>query len=205
MNHTTFRLLARSRAVRLAPLAAIDDALTKLGAVADRTIDSLDRERKLQLVTRFVRAIPALGVQTASVLEHELLAAIGVEPTGRHVLPVQTAISLVAVRNHLHALVTAVGVSWSDGMLVQSAVADVVRFVLERGGGTIEMTATSEHDIAVTIHSTKSLGTIPERQGPATPAWLAGAMNLAPRFSVRDDGKTTDLEFSFAMTRAAVA
>ncbi len=205
MHQTNFAQIARTRAVRFTPPATIEAALVPLASSAEQSVETLDRERKIQMVTRFVRAIPALGVHASAMLEHELLDAIGVSRTGRYVIVVQNAISLISVRNHLHELAALVGFSWSDGMTVQSAVSDVARYLVDHGGGTIEMQTTEDHRIAVSVHSKLNLGLINASPGPGTPPWLAGAMNLATQFRSPQGGLGSNLEFSFDVPRAAVA
>lgn len=205
MSPPTFAQIARSRAVPFTLLPTIDAALALIGVNADRPLATLDHERKLHMVTRFVRAIPGLGVHASAVLEHELLDAIGVTQAGRHSIPLQSAISLISVRNHLHQIATTVGFSWSDGMLLQSAVADVARHVLEHGGGTLEMMATEDGRVSVSVHSKASLGVISASPNHATPVWLAGALKLAKRFRADASGSGSHLEFSFDIPRAAVA
>lgn len=205
MPQTTFAQIARSRAVPFTHLPTIDAALALVGPHAEKPLETLDRERKLHMVARFVRAIPGLGVHASAVLEHELLDAIGVTQTGRYGVPLQSAISLISVRNHLHQIATTVGFSWSDGMLLQSAVADVARHVLEHGGGSLEMMATEDGRVSVSVHSNASLGAISASPNHATPAWLAGALSLAKRFRSDASGPGSHLEFSFDIPRAAVA
>lgn len=201
----SFAHIARARAARYASAPGIETALSRLGTLATLPVDTVERERRVLLASRFVRVLEGLSVHDGAVLEHELLGAIGAGTPGRHMVAVQNAISLISVRNHLHELLTAVGVSWSDGMLVQSAVSDVARHIAEHGGGTIEMQVTQDRRIAVRAFAKRDLGAVPATSGPRTPSWIVGVSNLSKLVGVARAGGGTQVEFSFDMTTAAVA
>ena len=201
----SFAHIARTRAAHYASAPGIETALSRLGAQAAQPVETVDRDRRVLLASRFVRVLEGLSVHDGAVLEHELLAAVGAGTPGRYMIAVQNAISLIAVRNHLHELLTTVGISWSEGMLVQSAVSDVARYIAEHGGGTIEMHVTTDRWIAVQAFAKRDLGAVPATSGPRTPAWMVGVSNLSKHVRVTRAVDGTQVEFSFDMASAAVA
>lgn len=199
---TTFAQVAREVAGRHAPTSPIDSALEALGAKADHLVDELDVERKLQLATQFVRGLRTVGVADAQRIEHELFAALGATPTARRSVVIKDAISLITVRNHVGQLATALGMAWSAGMQVQSAVSDVARFVSTTGGGKIETEAMDGGRIHFEVWTNRAIG--PVSMGAATPPWLIGVAKLAEGFRSRPAGAGAHLEFWIVAPREAL-
>jgi hypothetical protein len=199
-----FAHIAHIRAARYASAANIDVALSRLGGLATQPLESLDHDRRVKTASRFVRVLDGLSVHDGAVLEHDLLTAIGAGTPGVHMLAMQNAISLITVRNHLHELLTTVGISWSDGMLAQSAVSDVARHIVDHGGGTIEMQV-KQGRVSVRVFAKQDLGAVPSTSGPRTPAWIVGVSNLSNHVGITRGGGGTQIEFMIDMASAAVA
>lgn len=199
---TTFSQVAREIAGKHVPLPVIKAALDGLGAKAEHLVEELDAERKLLLANQFVRTLRNVGVADAHRIEHEMYAALGVAPTSRRSVVIKDAISLITVRNHVHQLVTALGMSWSAGMQVQSAISDVARFVSANGGGKIETEAGADGRIRFELWTNRSLG--PVSIGVATPPWLVGIAKLAEGFQSRPAAGGTHLQFWITAPREAL-
>lgn len=200
---TTFSQVARDVAGRYLPAAIIKGALDPLGAKADQAVDTLDVERRRQLATQFVRALRNVGVAESTRVEHELFTALGAAPTQRRSVPIKDAISLIAIRNHVQQLATAIGMPWSEGMQVQSAISDVARFLSQNGGGRIETEATPGGGVHVDVWTNRGLAPI----ALATPPpWLIGVVSLARGFrELPGEGGGSRFEFWINMTVALVA
>lgn len=199
---TTFAHAAREIASKHVTAATIKGALDTLGAKAEHGIDELDTERKLALANHFVRALRNVGVVDAHRIEHELLAALGAAPTSRRAVMIKDAISLITVRNHVGQLVTALGVPWSVGMQVQSAVSDIARYVSANGGGKIETEALGDGRILCEVWTNRLVAT--PAPGAPTPQWLVAVSKLADGLRARPAGAGTHLTFSIAMPREAL-
>jgi len=199
---TTFAHVAREIAGATVPAPIIKSALDALGMKADYLVAELDAERKLQLATQFVRGLHGVGVADAHRIAHDLFAALGARPTSRRPVVIKDAISLITVRNHVGQLVTALGMSWSAGMQVQSAVSDVARFVSGNGGGRIETEAVDGGRIHFEVWTNRPIG--PVSIGAATPTWLVGVAKLAEGFRSRPSGAGAHMQFWINASRAAL-
>jgi hypothetical protein len=204
----TFSQVAREVGGKYLTLPAIKAALEPLGAKAELIVEDCDVERRLQLTTQFVRALRNVSVAEAHRLEHELFEALDAAPTSRRSVAIRDAISLITVRNHIHQLVTALGMPWSDGMGVQSAVSELARFIAGTGGGRIDTEATRDGSIQFEVWTHRPLGPI-SVAGVATPPWLVGVAKLARDFRTRPahDGVAggTHLAFQIQSTTAFMA
>jgi hypothetical protein len=199
-NPQTLAELARAVAVNFIPATTVETTLAAIGSKADMNLSSLDAPSRGILINHFVRSIRNIGVHTASKLEHALLEAAGCCPAGRRIVALKDAISLIAVRNQTHAMATAIGLPWSESMRLQSAVSDVARFVVERGGGRLEMEETLA-GLLVSIRAGSDLGPI----AAPHPPWLISTMNLAKSFRSARSGGNTYLEFCFSRPQTMVA
>ncbi|MFT3766953.1 MAG: hypothetical protein QM820_15755 [Minicystis sp.] len=203
---TTFSQVARDVAGKYLALATIKSALDHVGARVDHPLAELDVDRRLQLTSQFVRALRDVGVTEANRIEQALFEALGAAPTKRRSLPIKDAISLITVRNHVHQLATALGIPWSEGMQVQSALSDVARHVSTAGGGgRLELEASPDGRIHVEVWSHRPLDPVSIEPG-ATPTWLIGVAKLSRglRAASAPDGGT-HLELWIARTVALVA
>lgn len=185
----------------LAPVAQA--ALKGLGAKAEQPIETFDTERRILLATQFVRALRNVGVAEANRLEHALYEALDAAPTSRRSVVIKDAISLIAVRNHVAQVTTALGVPWSSGMQVQSAISDVARFVSANGGGQIETEAKQPVSILFLVKTNRPLGAIALDPASQTPPWLVGVAGLTRDFHARNHGSSTVLEFWISLQQAA--
>jgi hypothetical protein len=203
---SSFAQFARDIAGKHVPEVAIEAALSSLGGKAAGSLEGLNVERRGALINHFVRSIKNIGVHTASQLEHELLARAGCCPAGRRIAALKDAISIIAVRNHLHQMATSLGLSWKEAMRLQSAVSDVARFVVSRGGGRIELDS-ADNGLFVTVYAGADLGPIPATGSASaiTPAWLAGTMNLVKGFRCSRTDHDAVLEFLFETSQSMVA
>lgn len=199
-NASTLAELVRTVAVNFVPETAVEAALGAIASKADTALSSLDTERRGMLINHFVRSIRNIGVHTASKLEHALLEASGCCPASRRIVALKDAISLIAVRNQTHAMATAIGLAWAESMRLQSAVSDVARFVIEHGGGRLEMEETLS-GLLISVRATGDLGPIVT---PA-PSWLISTTNLAKTFRSARSGGSTYLEFCFPRPQTMVA
>jgi hypothetical protein len=200
---TTFAQLAHDVAVKHVPAAAIDGALASLGGKGEWSVYSMDPDRRSALVSHFVRSLRNVGVHTASRVEAALLAAAGCRPLGCRVIVLKDAISLITVRNQIHQLITSLGAGWSGSMRYQSALSDIARFVIERGGGRIELEDAPGH-IVFLVHTAEDIGPISTTPGSA-PAWLAATLNLTKEVRFSRLGSGSVVEIKFPAPKALVA
>lgn len=143
----------------------LEDALRAVGTRAEKPIDAHDLETKAGLVSYFVRNLRDLTVEASTELERQMLQAVGAVPKGEKVVPIKDNISIITLRNHVRYLCVVLGAEWSLGMLVQSAISDLARFVLARGGGSFTITV-QLRDIHFRVHI--------DRQVEGGPGWLKG-------------------------------
>jgi hypothetical protein len=135
----TLAQTARKIAAGFVKPESLEDALKTVGSRADRPMDAQDLETKAGLVSYFVRNLRDLNVETSTELERQMLKAVGAVPKGEKSIHIKDNISAIALRNYVRYLCVVVGAEWSRGMLLQSAVSDIARFVLARGGGTFHV------------------------------------------------------------------
>jgi len=200
---TTFSQLAHDVAVRHVPMAAIDGALASLGGKGEWSVYSMDPDRRSALISHFVRSLRNVGVHTASRVEAALLSAAGCRPVGCRVIVLKDAISLIAVRNQIHQMITSLGAGWSGSMRYQSALSDIARFVIERGGGRIELEDSPGHIIFL-VHTAEDIGQVSTQPGSAPP-WLAATLNLTKEVRVSRIGSGSIVEIKFPAPKALVA
>lgn len=105
-----FAQVVSSVAEKYVSASVAQAALKVLGAKAEQPIDTFDTERRILLATQFVRALRNVGVAEANRLEHALYEALDAAPTSRRAVVIKDAISLIAVRNHVAQVTTALGV-----------------------------------------------------------------------------------------------
>jgi hypothetical protein len=141
----------------------LEEALRAVGTRAERPIDSQDVETKAGLVSYFVRNLRDLTVEASTELERQMLQAVGATPKGEKSVPVKDNISVITLRNHVRYLCVVLGAEWSLGMLVQSAISDLARFVLARGGGFFVISV-QLRDVHFRVHI--------DRQLEGGPGWL---------------------------------
>lgn len=190
---TTFSQLAHSVAVRFVTDTTVDAALAAIGSKAHWVVADLTIEKRCALINHFVRALRDTGVHTATRLEHALLTAAQCPASGRRVISIKDAISLIAVRNQVHQLATGVGLSWNESMRLQSAISDLARYIVEKGGGRIEIEDTSSA-LFFMVYANADLGpcTPPDA---VTPPWLAATVGIAQGF--RCGRAVTGSQFQF--------
>jgi hypothetical protein len=200
---STFAQLAHSVAVKFVSDAAVDGALSSIGGKANWIVADLPIEKRSALIQQFVRALRDTGVHTATRLEHALLHAAHCPAAGRRVISLKDAISLIAVRNQVHQLATGVGLSWNESMRLQSAISDLTRFIVEKGGGRVEIEDTSSA-LFFMIYANADLGpcTPPEA---TTPPWLVGTVNLAQGFRCGRAISGTQFQFWHGRPQSMVA
>ncbi len=191
----TFSHTAREIAGKYVPEPAVRRALDAVGARADQPIDALDGERRIALVSQFVRALHGVGVHESTRIEHELGRAVGADPTGRRPVVIKDAISLITVRNHVHQLATAIGLSWAAGMALQSAVSEVARHVATNGGGRIETEATLDGRIHFDVTAARDLGPVSVDARAPLPSWLIGVSKLAQGLRSASESSGTRIQF----------
>lgn len=134
----------------------LEDALRAVGNRADRPIDSQDPDTKAGLVSYFVRNLRDLTVEASTELERQLLQAVGAMPKGEKQIAVKDNISVITLRNYVRYLCVVLGAEWSLGMLVQSAISDLARFVLSRGGGTFTISV-QIRDVHFRVHFDRAI------------------------------------------------
>ena len=200
---TTFAQLARSIAIKHVSSTTIESAISALGNKTSCVVADLTVEKRSALVNHFVRTLRDTSVQTATRLEHALLAAASCRSAGRRVIVLKDAISLIAVRNQVHQLASAVGLSWNESMRLQSAISDLARFIVEKGGGRIEIEDTSSA-LFFMIDSVSDLGPCSPPETP-TPSWLVSTMSLAQGFRSGRTITGTHFEFWHARPQSMVA
>lgn len=199
-----FKQLVRDVAGKHLDAATIQRALEALGPRAEQRVEQLDADRKIQLTGQFVRALRNVGVADSVRVEHDLVDALGAAPTSKRVVIIKDAISLIAIRNHVAQLCTAVGMPWSLGMQVQSAVSDVARFLSAHGGGQIETEAKAGDRITFEIRTNRGLGAVSLEAG-STPTWLVGVTGLSDGLDARADGAGTQIDFWIPLSQPRAA
>ncbi len=200
----TLLQLARQVAAKHIALPVIDAALASLGSRADTVLSDLSPERRSTLINHFVRLLRNTSIQIATRVEHAMLEAANCRSAEKRVISLKDAISLIAVRNLIHQMATALGIGWNDSMKLQSALSDISRFLIEKGGGRIEITDTGSALIfLIDAIADLSLHTPPSNPSPT---WLASTQNLAQglRFSTGSAGGT-HFEFWYARPHSMVA
>lgn len=199
----TFAQLARSVADKHVPPESIEQSLQALGGKAEWSLQSLDADRKGALISHFVRGLRNIGVHAASKIEHALLSAAGCTSAGRRTVVLKDAISLIAARNQVHQILTSLGMEWQSSMRFQSAISDVARYVIERGGGRIELEEISGAILCI-IYITQDTGPI-SNSGAATPSWLASTLNLTKDVRTSRTGSGSSVEIRLPRPQAMVA
>lgn len=202
-SNVTLAQLARGIAVRFVQPAVIDAALIALGTRADIVLSELTTERRSTLINHFVRLLRNTGIQTATRVEHAMLEAASCRTAEKRVISLKDAISLIAVRNLIHQMATAVGIGWNDSMKLQSALSDISRFIIEKGGGKVEIKDTGSA-LVFLIDSLADLTAFSPPQIPS-PSWLASTLNLAQGFRTTLSGGGTHFEFWYARPHSMVA
>lgn len=199
----TFAQLARSVADKHVPPETIEQSLQALGGKAEWSLQSLDADRKGALISHFVRGLRNIGVHAASKIEHALLSAAGCTSAGRRTVVLKDAISLIAARNQVHQILTSLGMEWQSSMRFQSAISDVARYVIERGGGRIELEEISGAILCI-VYITQDTGPI-SPSGAATPSWLASTLNLTKDVRTSRTGSGSSVEIRLPRPQAMVA
>lgn len=200
---STFAEFARSIASRFVPEETVVTGLLALGGKAEWQLSSLDSERRSTMISHFVRSMRNLGVHTASRIEGALLAEAGCRAMGCRVLVIKDAISLIAVRNQVHQTITALGAGWNGSMRYQSALSDIARYVIERGGGRIELEEGSG-SLHFAIYTAQDIGPVSLQAGTA-PGWLAATLSLTKDVRTSRNGSGSLIEIKFEKPRALVA
>lgn len=199
----TFAQLARGIASKHVSSTAVESALNALGSKSLSVMADLTVERRSSLINHFVRSLRDTSVQTSSRLEHALLSAASCRTNGRRVIVLKDAISLIAVRNQVHQLATGIGMSWNESMRLQSAISDLARFLVDKGGGRIEIEDTSSA-LFFMVDSISDLGPCSPPETP-TPPWLTSTMNIAQGFRSARTVTGTHFEFWHARPQSMVA
>jgi hypothetical protein len=134
----TLARIARTAGAKLVSSKAIEEGLLRLGGRATQSLDDAARGVRADLIGEFVRGLYDISVEAAHDLERVLLVEANAAPDGIHDVAVSDAISLVRARNHVGQITKLLGLSWSDAMRVQSAIAELVRFAAAHGGGLLQ-------------------------------------------------------------------
>ncbi len=201
---STFGSFAHGIASRYIPDETILSALSSLGGKAEWGFPGMDGERRRALIGHFIRSLRNVGVHTANRIETELLLAAGCVSMGHRVLPLRDAISLIAVRNQIHQTITSLGAGWNGSMRYQSALSDIARFIIEHGGGRMELEEGTSC-LSLAIHCTGDLGPISLNPGSAPP-WLASTLSLTKDVRAqRISGGGSLIEIKFEKPKALVA
>jgi hypothetical protein len=163
----TLSQTARRIAAGFVKPETLEDALKTVGSRAEKPMDAQDLETKAGLVSYFVRNLRDLTVDASTELERQMLKAVGAVPKGEKSIHIKDNISAIALRNYVRYLCVILGAEWSRGMLLQSAISDIARFVLARGGGTFNVSV-ELRDVLFRVHVDRQL------EGGA--GWVKGAI-----------------------------
>lgn len=199
----TFAEFARGIARRHVAEETIQGALQAMGGKAECGWSQADPDRRSALIGHFVRSMRNVGVHAANRIEGELLAAAGGRREGRRVQVLRDAISLIAVRNQIHQTITSLGAGWNGSMRYQSALSDIARTVIERGGGRIELEE-GGGSLSLWVYCAADLGPVSTVAGHA-PGWLAATLNLTKEIRVNRSGSGSLIEIKFEKPTAMVA
>ncbi len=191
----TLSQTARKVAAGLVRPETLEDAIRALGSRADKPIDAQDLEAKAGLVSFFVRNLRDLTVETSTEIERQMLKAVGAVPKGEKSITIKDNISIITLRNYVRFLCVVLGAEWSRGMLVQSVVSDLARFVLARGGGTFAVWV-QLRDISFRVRIDRPLDGGPGwMKAAASDPLLAGLKDLARDQKSGADAQGSTLDF----------
>ncbi len=120
----------------------LESSLLQLGPVTQRGVDQLERGERAALADRFVRNLKSQSMYQATDLERALLQQLDAAPMGVWSSPLDTAVALVELRNHLKQALTLLGLDWNSLTRLQSLVGGVARWLQSIGGASVEVQST---------------------------------------------------------------
>jgi hypothetical protein len=187
----SFAEVASSIAVPFAQREDVRGALEVLGAEAGAMLHALPFPRRAALVDRFVRNLRSISVHDSPQVHRLLMSAAdaGVEPEFH--IQLADARSVLAVRNHLKAVMTSLGHSWEALSRVQAGVCGVIRWLQSSAGAEIWISSTDE-----TARFTVGVGRLEAdpRMIESSPMVMA-LKSAVQRFQITRRGSDLHLEF----------
>jgi hypothetical protein len=136
----TLARAARTSGGMLVGTEIVEQALRLLGARADMPLEDESRETRALIASQFVRRLKGVSVEKLHDFERMLLVELRAAPAGVQDVLIRDAISVIKARNHLGQIAKALGLGWADGMRLESAVSDLVRYAAGNGGGLMQTT-----------------------------------------------------------------
>lgn len=183
---------------RFVAAPVVEQALSQLGPRFERARLDDDIDRLAALINQFVRSVPGLSVREAASLERELAFALDALPRGTKTISPDSAIALIALRNHVRYLTVCAGLEWSEAMLLQSAVSELARVAREAGGGLFHLELDDGRIVIQAELEHRSVATFELSSFRAT----MRSSQAEVRISESDQRATVDIEFD--PSRAAV-
>jgi hypothetical protein len=144
-----FETVIRRIAGRHTDSDKVDTALESVRDRLSREIEQQDVVKAALLVNRFVRSLGGSTRESAQ-LERALLRALGMRPAHRTTVPIDDAISVISLGNHVRYLTVCLGIDWSDGMHFQGAVSDLANAAESSGGAEFTFTV-SQSELECTV------------------------------------------------------
>ena len=166
MLMSSFETTVRAVALPHVGKEDIDGALAQVGPQAAQEVDRLDRAERATMADRFVRNLRALSVHEQVKLERQLLLRLDAVPSSIWASQLDSAVSLIELRNHLKQALTVLGLDWGRTTRVQSLVGGVARWLQSMGSAS--MRVTSSDDAVSFVLSTRAPALTPElvRESP---------------------------------------
>lgn len=131
---------AASQATRgYAPPDDVARALSVLGAEANAELGALSTLRRAELADRFVRNLRSLSVVNAPELHRKLLEQVDAAPRGAWAGDLRDPMGLMALRNQVKYVLTAVGLDWEAMSRLQACVGGLSRWIESSGGGAARL------------------------------------------------------------------
>jgi hypothetical protein len=153
----TLAKAARASGGMLVGREVVEQGLSLLGERAEMPLDDQSRETRALMVNQFVRRLRGVSLDKLHDFERMLLVALHAAPAGVQDVLIVDAISVIKARNHLGQVAKSLGLGWSDGMRLESAVSDLVRYALSHGGGLLQTTVQDKRArIDVKLHLNES-------------------------------------------------
>ena len=176
----------------MVPRQLIEQALEAFGERANASLAEQSRESRALLVSQFVRQLHGVGVDRLHDFERFLLVELNAAPDGMQDVLITDAISVIRARNHIGHVAKSLGMSWSDGMRLQSALCELVRHAGSNTGGLLQTTV-KERRATVVLK-------IPLGASPPDLALLAAIEPVVTSVRTRKSAKELLIELSVDCT-----
>lgn len=130
---------ARSASLGDAPPDDVSHALAVLGPESEAELGALSTLRRAELADRFVRNLRTLSIVRAPELHRRLLEQVDASPRGAWSGDLRDPMGLMALRNQVKYVLTAVGFDWEEMSRLQACVGGLSRWIESNGGGSARL------------------------------------------------------------------